>query len=91
MYCERCRAEIRDFDDYKARSEPGGFANLELSVRAYNCLANHGVVKIDEIRLMTDREFLFIKNIGPKTRDEIRKAVAEYDKKQIQPESAEGA
>jgi DNA-directed RNA polymerase subunit alpha len=52
---------------------------LELSVRAYNCLKRAGLTRVGEIlerMTMGDEEMLLIRNFGQKSLDELKDAVA---------------
>lgn len=45
--------------------------DLELSVRAYNCLKRHGVQNVGELADMTDEEFMKVRNLGRKCMGEV--------------------
>jgi DNA-directed RNA polymerase subunit alpha len=49
---------------------------LELSVRAANCLKNSDIKKIDDLVQRTEDELLQTKNFGKKSLDEIKEALA---------------
>ena len=49
---------------------------LELSVRAANCLKNSDIKKIDDLVRRTEDELLQTKNFGKKSLDEIKEALA---------------
>jgi len=45
---------------------------LELSVRAYNCLKRAGITKVGQILEMSEEELLAVRNFGRKSLDELR-------------------
>lgn len=49
---------------------------LELSVRAYNCLKRAGITKIGQILEMTEEDLLNVRNFGQKSLDELREKLA---------------
>lgn len=52
--------------------------DLEISVRAYNCLKNKGIVTVGQLRLMSISQLLRIENLGVKTLREIQQALKIY-------------
>ena len=56
----------------------GDINNMELSTRAWNCLASHGICLIEEIDATTDKELLSFKNLGKVTLEEIRTSSKQY-------------
>ena len=56
---------------------------LELSVRAYNCLRHAGICTVGELRQMSDDEIRNLRNMGSKAYGEIKKVLCErtYEKK----------
>ncbi len=50
---------------------------LELSVRAYNCLKNANIKTLAELCMKTDAEMLKTKNFGRKSLEEIKKVLQE--------------
>lgn len=49
---------------------------LELSVRAYNCLKRAGITKIGQILEMSEEDLLNVRNFGQKSLDELREKLA---------------
>lgn len=49
---------------------------LELSVRAYNCLKRAGITKIGQVLEMTEDELLAVRNFGQKSLDELHEKLA---------------
>jgi DNA-directed RNA polymerase subunit alpha len=49
---------------------------LDLSVRAYNCLKRSGITKIGQILEMSDEELLAVRNFGQKSLDELKERLA---------------
>ena len=52
---------------------------LELSVRAANCLENAGIRYIGELVIRTEAEMLKTKNFGRKTLNEIKTSLLKWD------------
>ncbi len=50
---------------------------LDLSVRAYNCLKRSGITKIGQILEMSDEELLAVRNFGQKSLDELKERLAQ--------------
>ena len=59
---------------------------LELSIRAYNCLKRAGINTVEELRAMSEEELRRVRNLGAKCIEEIRQKLAETD---IQPAPAQ--
>ncbi len=79
-------------EDNDLEFDDGGFAEemdysytdideLLLSVRSYNCLKRAGVESVEELRDMSDKELLGIRNLSRKCFEEIKQALAEFDRK----------
>jgi DNA-directed RNA polymerase subunit alpha len=51
--------------------------DLDLSVRAYNCLKRAGITKVGQILEMTEEDLLGVRNFGRKSLDELRERLAE--------------
>lgn len=51
--------------------------DLDLSVRAYNCLKRHGVRTVEELSKMTDEELQSVRNLGSRCIDEIKEKLKE--------------
>lgn len=49
--------------------------NLNLSVRAHNCLVNAGITRVIELVRLSDEELQHIKNFGKKSYDEVKDAI----------------
>ena len=50
--------------------------DLELSVRAFNCLKRAGICTVGELRAMTDEDFMKVRNLGKKCMNEIKEILA---------------
>ena len=46
--------------------------DLELSVRAFNCLKRAGITKVGQVLEMSESELLNVRNFGQKSLDELR-------------------
>lgn len=53
--------------------------DLELSVRSYNCLKRAGINSLEELRKMTDEDFMHVRNLGRKCVDEIKQKLSEVE------------
>ena len=51
--------------------------DLDLSVRAYNCLMRHGIRTVNELKAMSDEELVQVRNIGKRCVDEIKEKLEE--------------
>ena len=58
----------------KAASTP--IEELDLSVRAYNCLKRAGINTVDQLRSMTEEELLSVRNLGRKCVNEIHEKLS---------------
>lgn len=47
-----------------------------ISMRAYNCLTAAGIVETSQVNSMTDKELLRLKNMGRRSVQNIREAIA---------------
>ncbi|MHB9090476.1 MAG: DNA-directed RNA polymerase subunit alpha, partial [Chloroflexota bacterium] len=52
---------------------------LDLSVRAYNCLKRAGITKVGQVLEMTEDDLLAVRNFGRKSLDELRERLAARD------------
>lgn len=50
---------------------------LDLSIRAYNCLKRAGINCIEELQKLTDVDYLHIRNLGRKSTEEIKQKLTE--------------
>jgi len=50
--------------------------DLDLSVRAYNCLKRAGITKVGQVLEMTEDDLLGVRNFGRKSLDELRERLA---------------
>lgn len=50
--------------------------DLDLSVRAYNCLKRAGITKVGQVLQMTEDDLLGVRNFGRKSLDELRERLA---------------
>ena len=62
------------------RSDTAGVSDItleemDLSVRAYNCLKRHGINTLYEVTAMTDEELMRVRNIGQKAIQEVKDKV----------------
>lgn len=48
---------------------------MDLSVRAYNCLKRHGINFLSEITVMSDEELMKVRNLGRRSADEVLEKV----------------
>lgn len=53
--------------------------DLDLSVRAYNCLKRHGVRTVEELSKMTDEELQSVRNLGSRCIEEIKEKLKEVN------------
>ena len=51
---------------------------LELSVRAFNCLKRAGINTVGDLRKLSDEDFMKIRNLGRKSADEVKEKLAEF-------------
>ncbi len=71
---ERAATEAaRPFDGYETPIE-----ELELSVRAYNCLKRSGLTTVGAILERSEEELLALRNFGEKSYEELRDKLAEH-------------
>ncbi|MDP2728347.1 MAG: DNA-directed RNA polymerase subunit alpha [Dehalococcoidia bacterium] len=61
-----------------ARDYERSIEELDLSVRAYNCLKRSGITKIGQILEMSDEELLAVRNFGQKSLDELKERLAQH-------------
>ncbi len=52
---------------------------LDLSVRASNCLENQGIKTLGDLARMTEKEMLQVRNLGKTSLKEIKKKLADFD------------
>jgi DNA-directed RNA polymerase subunit alpha len=52
--------------------------DLNLSVRAYNCLKRAGITKVGQILEMSEDDLLGVRNFGRKSLDELRERLAAH-------------
>lgn len=50
--------------------------DLDLGVRAYNCLKRAGIYSVEKLRTLTDDDFAHIRNLGKKSTQEIKEKLA---------------
>src|SRR5919197_5266279 len=53
--------------------------DLDLTVRAYNCLKRAGITKVGQVLEMTEDDLLGVRNFGRKSLDELRDRLQERD------------
>lgn len=51
---------------------------LELSVRAYNCLKRAGINTIDQLLALSDEDLRTVRNLGRKSYEEVKERIAEW-------------
>jgi DNA-directed RNA polymerase alpha subunit len=61
---------------------------LELTVRAWNCLTSAGIYNLHRLRAMTDTELLALQRCGPQTVADIREALQAHREDRIADYSA---
>jgi DNA-directed RNA polymerase subunit alpha len=54
-----------------------GLSELELSVRAINCLESEGITTVRDLVIRTDEELLGVRNFGEPTLREVKSRLAE--------------
>ena len=59
-----------------AMSDGTPIEDLELSVRAYNCLKRAGVTTLGQLRTMSDEELMKVRNLGRKSMEEVKHVLA---------------
>ncbi|HCC33578.1 MAG TPA: DNA-directed RNA polymerase subunit alpha, partial [Clostridiales bacterium] len=59
-------------EDARSRTIDRPIEELELSVRAYNCLKRAGINTIDELVHRTEMEMMKVRNLGKKSLDEVK-------------------
>jgi DNA-directed RNA polymerase subunit alpha len=69
--------EVPKNNDYILEMLDKSIEELELSVRAYNCLKNANIKTLYELCTKTDAEMLKTKNFGRKSLEEIKKVLSE--------------
>src|SRR5439155_10744562 len=52
--------------------------DLNLSVRAYNCLKRAGITKVGQVLEMSEDDLLGVRNFGHKSLDELRERLAAH-------------
>lgn len=63
----------------QARANPDmPIEDMELSVRAFNCLKRAGITTLDDLRHMTPSELMHVRNLGAGCVREIKKKLDEY-------------
>ena len=67
------KALVKDFAPEALIEQP--IEVLNLSVRSYNCLRYNGCVRIKDVLKFNERDILRIRNLGPKSADEIARAL----------------
>lgn len=68
--------------DSESSTETDGFTpidELELSVIAYNCLKRAGINYVEELRRLSDEDYLHIRNLGRKRIEEIKQKLSEFE------------
>lgn len=72
------------FDDF----EPIFIEDMNLSVRAYNCLRRAGIHTVEELREKTDEELMSVRNLGRKGYEEVKAKLASIKPKPDVPEES---
>src|SRR5262249_11883616 len=73
---ERAAAEIQG-DPELERKLSMSLAELELSVRATNCLESEGITTVKDLVIRTDEELLEVRNFGETTLKEVKSKLQE--------------
>ena len=64
--------------EHKAKPVPKtSIEDLELSVRAYNCLTRAGISTVDQLLSMRPEDLSLVRNLGMKSREEILRRLSE--------------
>jgi DNA-directed RNA polymerase subunit alpha len=63
--------------------------DLNLSVRAYNCLKRSGLMTVGQVLEKSEEELLTLRNFGQKSYDELKSRLIEYGYLQAEPEESE--
>ncbi|HSW10331.1 MAG TPA: DNA-directed RNA polymerase subunit alpha [Bacillota bacterium] len=66
-------------EDARNRTVDRPIEELELSVRAYNCLKRAGINTIDELVHRTEMEMMKVRNLGKKSLDEVKQKLGALD------------
>ncbi len=66
-------------EDARNRTADRPIEELELSVRAYNCLKRAGINTIDELVHRTEMEMMKVRNLGKKSLDEVKQKLSAVD------------
>jgi len=69
-----------DEDASDAKLHDVSIEELELSVRAYNCLKRAGFHTVEQLRNLTDEDFQKIRNLGARSASEIKLKLRQLDK-----------
>ena len=73
---------MEDTDEKSGKENDVSFTpieDLDLSVRAYNCLKRAGVISVEKLRTMTDEDLMHVRNLGRKCVDEIKRKLVEIN------------
>jgi DNA-directed RNA polymerase subunit alpha len=73
-------------EDARSRTIDRPIEELELSVRAYNCLKRAGINTIDELLHRTEIEMMKVRNLGKKSLDEVKQKLGALGLSLRQPE-----
>ena len=66
-----------DLDDKKEKVLEMTIEELDLSVRAYNCLKRAGINTVEELTKMTEEDMMKVRNLGRKSLEEVQQKLAE--------------
>lgn len=69
--------DILESLEEETEEKPMTIEELNLSVRSYNCLMRAGIRTVEELGKLTEDDFLHIRNLGRKSREEIKQKLAE--------------
>jgi len=75
--CYECCQKYFGFDVKAPISDNSDIADLELSIRAYNCLKRAGYNTVGSIKNMTPEEGMKVRNLGRKSYEEVMARVKE--------------
>ena len=82
--------DVDTFEEYIDLKDPNtGIADLEFSIRTYNCLKRAGINTVGELRKKTYEDLTHIRNLGRKCIDEIREKLGGFPESEAEAEMIE--
>ncbi|MCR5735054.1 MAG: AAA family ATPase [Lachnospiraceae bacterium] len=70
--------EYEDEEDDEDEDADTSIEDLDLSVRAYNCLRRAGIQTIGQLKKLTDEELMKVRNLGKTSFEEVKNKLAEH-------------